>query len=212
MARDGHTRTIGTPRGRKVALWLLVAAVAYGVIYVGQDGVDRFWERGPWVTRTAEQSPEGGALGTSGGAAPGADNTAGPPAVSPPPVVQDAQAALTGDDEWQDLVGREITLTIPMGPHVNDVAFWTEDGGPPLLVVLARDRRDGATRQRGEPNAADLSSTAGQAAISGTVQRLPHAEAMYSWRLTNHDAAELSRRPIYLHVTEVKPAGEDLPQ
>ena len=43
--------------------------------------------------------------------------------------------------------------------------------------------------------------------ISGTVERLPRAEEMYSWGLTNHDAEELTRRYVYLRAERVTPVS-----
>ena len=201
MQRNDTVRALGTRRGRTVGVWiLLVGALATG-IYLSQDGTDGLREPGPWVART----PESGAIGTSGDAAAGVDEGSGRPAISPPAAVRDARASLTGETDWQELVGRQVTMTLPVGRYLNDVAFWTGEGDARLLAVIARDQRDGESRQRGESSAPQVPES-GMATISGTVRRVPHAEAMYSWKLTNHDAAVLAERPVYLHVERVSPA------
>jgi hypothetical protein len=211
MPDDEQRRMIGTRRSRKAGLWLLILVAAAAVAYLLPDGTNSLRERGPEVAQTEEHRRDG-PVGTSGSStASGADNNSGPPGISPPPAVQDARAALTGDDDWQSMVGQRVALTIPYGAHVNDVAFWSGSGDDRLLIVLTRDARDGAERQRGEPHTLDVPAVADRALVSGTIERIPHAEAMFSWRLTNHDAAELSDRPIYLRVDEIKDEGNQTP-
>jgi hypothetical protein len=121
--------------------------------------------------------------------------------VVPPPLVQD----LILDGEAEALIGREVTFRAPLHRHVNDVAFWTGEGENRMLVVISRDQRDAAMRQRGLAPGNTIQAE-GDAMVTGTVQRLPHAEAMYSWGLTNADVAELSRRPLYVRIDRAQPA------
>ena len=112
---------------------------------------------------------------------------------------------ITGVNDGHELVGRRVDLHVPVQQHINDVAFWVGPSDNRLLVVLARDNRDGETRQRGEPASTGLGQVqpGRQAAISGTIERVPYAEAMYSWGLTNNDRRELMDRRIYVRADTV---------
>jgi hypothetical protein len=197
--------TIGTRRSRKGALLAMAAAVlalaAVGVWLSpgGGGGLDQ----GTGLVRTETGNP--GAVGTSGGNAGDADRTRSPAA--PGGVIHELET-ITGSNDGHELVGRRVDLHVPVSQHINDVAFWVGMGDNRLLVVFARDDRDGAERQRGEPSNSGVAPRAGQqAAISGSIQRVPYAEAMYSWGLTNTDRAELMERRIYLRADTVTPAG-----
>lgn len=114
---------------------------------------------------------------------------------------------ITGTNDGHELVGRRVELHVPVQAHVNDVAFWVGSRDNRVLVVLARDTRDGVARQKGQPSASGLDSEAQRnlVAISGTVDRLPAAEQRYSWSLTEADDAALKDRPIYIRADTVTP-------
>jgi hypothetical protein len=205
MMRDSYERdyTVGTRRSRRTGLLLLAAAAialaAFGVWM--SPGGNAGLERGTGLVRTETGNP--GAVGTSGEQAPGADQNSGPPASG---IIHDLET-ITGSNDGHQLVGRRVELHAPVHQHINDVAFWAGMGDNRLLVVLARDDRGGEDRQRGEPSNTGVSGLrAGQqATISGTIQRVPYAEAMYSWGLTNADRAELMDRRIYVKADSVTP-------
>ncbi len=195
--------TVGTRRSRKGALLLMAAAVvALGAIGVwlspgGGGGLDQ----GTGLVRTETGNP--GAIGTSGGHGADADQAGSAPV--PGGVIHELET-ITGSNDGHELVGRRVDLHVPVSQHINDVAFWVGMGDNRLLVVFARDDRDGAERQRGEPSNSGVAPRAGQqAAISGSIQRVPYAEAMYSWGLTSTDRAELMERRIYLRADTVTP-------
>lgn len=148
-------------------------------------------------------------IGTFGQDAPrGSDSNSGPAAVVPPAVIQELET-ITGSVDGHELIGRRVDLHVTVQDIANDVAFWVGEGDNRVLVVMARDNRDGADRQRGVPASHGISPVkAGQmAAISGSVQRLPKAEDMFSWKLTRNEAAELADRRIYVRADTVTGNG-----
>ena len=199
MDELNDAKTIGTPRSRKVGLLLLsaavlaVAAVAVWMSPRGGGGRDL----GAGLVRTETGNP--GTVGTSGtlDAGQGSDVTDGN-------TIRDL-TTITGANDGNQFVGRRVSLSAPVSQHLNDTAFWIGEGDNRLLVVLARDDRDGAERQRGEPADKSLGNleVGHRATIAGSIQRVPYSEAMYSWGLTNTDRAELMDRRVYLRADSV---------
>ncbi len=111
-------------------------------------------------------------------------------------------------DAQQRIVGQRVSLTVRGHDIANDVAFWAEDGGRPLLVVMSRDVRNAAQQQQGLPSmhTVDASRPGAPVVITGTVERLPNPEAMYSWRLTSADRANVARLGVYLRAESVQTA------
>jgi hypothetical protein len=111
--------------------------------------------------------------------------------------------------DGHELVGRRVDLHVTVSDIANDVAFWVGEKDNRVLVVMARDNRDGARRQSGGVASHGIVPVhrGQQAAISGTVQRLPKAEEMFSWGLTNNEAAQLEGRPIYIRADRVTSNG-----
>jgi len=109
------------------------------------------------------------------------------------------ELGLTSGDS-QELAGRRVSFTIPTGATASDGAFWVGSGNEALLVVPRRDRRSGEDRNRGEPSEHGVVDTGGEGttSISGTIQRVPHAEAMHSWSLTHTDIRRLRARGVFL--------------
>ena len=199
MMRESNERSylIGSRRSRKGALLALGAAVI-AIAAVGvwmSPGGNAGMERGSGLVRTETGNP--GAVGTSGQLEEG--SSAG--------IIHDIET-ITGVNDGHELVGRRVDLHVPVSQHINDVAFWVGMGDNRLLVVLARDNRDAENRQRGGSSSSGVNLRAGQqATISGSIQRVPYAEAMYSWGLTNADRAELMDRRIYLRADSVSPGA-----
>jgi hypothetical protein len=108
------------------------------------------------------------------------------------------------DSDAEQLIGRTVDIRVPV-ERATGVAFWAGSGDDQLLVVMGRDTRSGPVRQKGEPSTSNLQTPDGvqQVTLSGRIERVPHAEGLFSWRLTNHDRARLAERPIYLRVTRM---------
>jgi hypothetical protein len=154
------------------------------------------------ISRARTVDGDVGPVGTSGQQG-GPDGENSGPALN---TIRDL-STITGTNDGHELVGRHVDVHVPIQRHINDVAFWVGPADNRLLVVLARDNRDEGERQRGEPSDSGVNATNGapEAIVSGTIQTVPHAEAMHSWGLTNADVAELSDRPIYLRADRVTP-------
>jgi hypothetical protein len=196
MQGSGETDRVGTRRSRKVGLMLLAAgALVVGAfaVWLSPAGNGGFGQ-GVELVRTETGNP--GAIGTSG-------QDSGLPAAG---VIHDLET-ITGSNDGHELVGRRVELHAPVSQHINDVTFWVGMGDNRVLVVLARDSRDNRDgRERQASNAGIGELHAGQqAAISGSIRRVPEAEAMYSWGLTDADRAELMERRIYLRADHVTP-------
>lgn len=99
------------------------------------------------------------------------------------------------------LIGRHVTLHIDGASTVENLAaFWVGGGDHRVLVVMNRDTRTGAQRQIGDPPTHGISpgQPGQEVTISGTVQRLPRAEDMESWRLSRADRAALRADGVYI--------------
>jgi hypothetical protein len=149
----------------------------------------------PDLVRTETGNP--GTVGTSGTL----DANQDPPAGH---TIRELET-ITGTNDGHQFVGRRVALNVPVNQHVNDIAFWVGERDNRLLVVLARDNRDAAERHRGDPADSGLGNLdAGRpTSIAGSIQRVPYAEAMYSWGLTQTDRAELMERRVYLRADTV---------
>ena len=110
-------------------------------------------------------------------------------------------------DSLRALIGERVQLSVDMRLAANDVAFWVGPSGRALLVVIDRDTRSNAERQRGLPSGSPLGavSDAAQLIVSGVITRVPAAEGRHSWALSREDAALLNRRGAYLRVDSVEP-------
>jgi hypothetical protein len=111
-------------------------------------------------------------------------------------------------EDMSDLVGQQVRFEVDRRDGAGDVAFWVGDGDRRLLVVPERDRRSGLDRQRGLAAAHDAARLpAGEPiVVSGIIERIPYAEATYSWNLTRDDVEELLRRDVYVRAVAVQPA------
>ena len=101
-------------------------------------------------------------------------------------------------------VGRQMEIQVDVGRYGNDVAFWWGSEPDDVLAVIARDGRSADERASGLPpaRAIDLPST-GTVTLRGTIERVPHAEAAWGWRLTRADARRLAAKGVYLHLNEI---------
>ncbi len=81
-----------------------------------------------------------------------------------------------------------------------------------MLVVLDRDTRTSLDRQRGLPSSSRINPPPrGIVTLSGVVTEVPHAEAMYSWRLTRRDADLLAERGVYIRANAIVSARPVVP-
>jgi hypothetical protein len=188
---------------------LLVAAamviVALGIVWASQRDVRRAGQLD--AVNVAPQATAG-SVGTSGaGNAPEIEGSGGPPPVVPA-VIQELDT-ITGSVDGQQLIGLRVDLHVRVQAVPNEVVFWVGGRDNRVLVVLRRDHRDGKERQLGLPPRHGIAPvhTGQQATISGSVQRLPKAEEMYSWRLTEPDHAELLDRKMYIRADTVTTDG-----
>jgi hypothetical protein len=121
-----------------------------------------------------------------------------------PAVIREVET-ITGLVDRHPLVGREVDLHVPIAGLANDRAFWVGEKDNRLLVVPQRDRRTGAERQEGllADNRVAPLETGKIAAISGSIQKLPTAEEMFGWGLTQLDKREVASMGVYLRADAV---------
>ena len=104
---------------------------------------------------------------------------------------------ITGTLDGHELVGQRVDLHVDVASipaFVNEgVRFWIGPRDNPVLVVLNRDALD-APLQAGR-----------RYAISGSVRRLPAADKMLSWDLTDDDRQMVAQRSIYVAATTAVP-------
>ena len=129
-----------------------------------------------------------------------------PPALGEPDaaVIREIET-ITGQVDANPLIGQKVDLHVPIAERANDYAFWVGEKDSRLLVVARRDRRDGQQRQQGtvaDHGVAPLE--AGRtAAISGSIQKLPKAEEMASWNLTDREQREAAAMGVYVRADTV---------
>ena len=213
MKRDDEPDPYAVKRPRRglmaVALGFVVAAACLYWAYQHEAGEgERF---GPPPGSPAPPSMGGyrGVTGTSGDEIPrAADDNGGRAAVVPPAIIQELET-ITGSVDGQQLIGRRVDLHVKVQDIANDAAFWVGEGDNRLLVVMGRNNRNGRQQQAGAPPSHGILPVhAGQqATISGSIQRLPKAEEMFSWQLTRTEAAELADRQFYVRADTVTTNG-----
>lgn len=208
-----HDKTIGARHPRRNRwLWLLaaLALAGAGIWLVPQNRNDReSWRSG------------GVAVGSRGKNTPFDDTSAAPrqevgtsgardraSAEETPRVIREIET-ITGANDAMALVGRRVDLHVDVQSKINDVAFWVGPPGNRVLVVLARDNRNGAKRQKGVPASHGIIPVQDgqQAAISGVVRPVPAAEHRFSWNLTERDERELRDRKIYIRADSIRSEG-----
>jgi hypothetical protein len=173
----------------------LIALVAIGLWLMPQTGNRA-------IARVeADPGPSPVAVGTAGTHDATAETDA-------PDVITEIET-ITGANDGMGLVGRRVDLHVDVQNRANDYAFWVGPRDNRLLVVLARDTRDGSQRQQGRPSGHRISPVHGgqRAAISGIIRRVPKDEHRYSWNLTRDDDRELADRKIYIAADSVSSEG-----
>ena len=125
-------------------------------------------------------------------------------------VIREIQT-LTSTNDYHQLIGRSVNITVPVTSGANDQAFWVGQGDNQLLVELRRDARTDEQRYFGVPptmHVADLHAGE-QITIVGTIRPVPYREAMYSWGLTETDRRQLEDRPVYIEATSAQPVRSE---
>jgi hypothetical protein len=186
----------------------LVAVAALGLWLVPQNRNDREkWDGGGVVAGSTSSTPHhdvpaaSGTAGTSGTHDGAAEVEGGE-------VVTEIET-ITGANDGMTLVGRRVDLHVDVQDRANDRAFWVGSRDNRVLVVLGRDNRTGAQRQKGAPASHGIAPvhTGQRATISGVIRAVPKAEHRYSWDLTREDERDLSERKIYIHADTVRSEG-----
>ena len=215
MTGDQYERNHEVAPRHPVMRWVVAVAVLaiviVGVGYLQESSSGRNLPSGGTQDDRvgALQQPGAGAASTPSPRPQGTAGTTEPAAVDSPAVIKELDT-ITGTNDGHELVGRKVSLHVPVQGMANDVAFWVGEKDNRLLVVIDRDHRNTVQRQDGElagNNIAPVHSGQ-QADISGTIEKVPTAEQMYSWSLTTEDKRELAERPIYIRAESVTAEGE----
>jgi hypothetical protein len=104
----------------------------------------------------------------------------------------------------RDLIGRQMDVQVDVGRHGNDIAFWSGTAPDDLLAVIDRDLRTEGERAAGRPAERAMAlPLAGTVMLRGTVEPVPHAEAMYGWGLTRADTRRLAEKGVYLRLHQI---------
>ncbi len=191
-----------------VAMAFVVVVLGVFWAYQRDGGEGERFRPSPGSQATETMGGHRGVTGTSGrDTSRAADDDSDPSAVVPPAIIQELDT-ITGSVGGQQLIGRRVDLHVTV-QDPNDVSFWAGEGDNRVLVVMSRDNRDGATRQVGKPptHAVQALRAGEQATVSGSIQRLPNAEEMFSWQLTRSEAAEALDRQFYIRADTVAPNG-----
>ena len=196
----------GSSRVKRPRRGLLAVAVAMSVVMLGMFlAYQRSVREGERLDRpvgSLTSTTTEGAVGTSG---TGELSTT----VAVTPAIIQELDTITGSVDGQQLIGRRVDLHAIVQTVPSDSAFWIGAGDNRLLVVLGRANRTGRAGQLGPDSHHGLSPvhTGQQATISGSVQPLPKAEELRSWRLTDSDYAEVLDRKLYIRADTVTTNG-----
>ena len=204
---EADSPRVKRPRRGLLAVGLAMTVVVLGMALAYQRAMREGERLGRPVVTPASTSTEG-AVGTSGTRELSAVEGHEDPSVMPPAIIQELDT-ITGSVDGQQLIGRRVDLHATVQAVPNDAAFWIGAGDNRLLVRLRRDNRDGRARQLGPDSHHAISPVhvGQQATISGSVQPLPEAGDMSTWRLTQRDYAELLDRKLYIRADTVTTNG-----
>jgi len=122
-------------------------------------------------------------------------------------IVNDLQAVIGGEPD--EMIGRRVDLHVKVSDINNYGAFWIGTGDQMALVVLGRDNRTTGQRDQGEPSPHNIQPVAsGQMAhITGTIEKIPSAEARYSWGVANPQHEAVENLKFYIRADSVVPEG-----
>jgi len=116
---------------------------------------------------------------------------------------------VTGSTDPHELIGRRVDFHLKAADINNDTSFWVGNKDNRLLVVLGRDNRSNAQRDRGTPSPNDIKPAApGQMVhITGLIEGIPNVEARYSWGLNESVRRALKDQKVYIRADHVTPEG-----
>lgn len=125
-----------------------------------------------------------------------------------PATVHDLDTVLRTVDQ-NELIGRRVDFHVKVADVNNSTSFWVGNKDNRMLVVIARDNRSDAQRDRGAPSTNGIQAVqAGQAArITGRIEGIPPAEARYSWGINDSVRRALSDQKVYIRADTVVPEG-----
>ena len=117
--------------------------------------------------------------------------------------------SLTGVNDQNELIGHRVDFDVKVADINNAGSFWIGNGDNLALVVLGRDNRTPAQRDRGAPSANNIQPVkAGQMVhVTGTIEKIPYAEARYSWGLADSQHQNIERLKVYIRADSVAPIG-----
>jgi len=182
-----------------VLVLLLMALVVAGTYTLRETNRDEARPARNAMINGLPSAGEHDAVGTSG-------NAQGTPAKaeSAGSVIRELET-ITGLVDRRPLIGRKVDLHVPVAASANDQAFWVGEKDNRVLVVPRRDHRDSLERQTGRvaDNGIARLEAGRTAAITGSIQKLPIVEEMYSWGLTNEDRSEVAAAGVYLRADTI---------
>jgi hypothetical protein len=163
----------------------LVLGVAASLIVASAYAVDRY------VLAEAQTAPRD-VVGTAGSIAP---RPAGEEPTIAPVIIHELET-ITGSVDGHQLIGRKVDLHVPVQSVSDDVAFWIGERDNRVLVRLRHPAHGKMTLRKGQ-----------QAAVAGSIQRLPASSEIDRWNLSDAEAAELADRRIYIRADDISSRG-----
>ncbi|HEX5107447.1 MAG TPA: hypothetical protein VFV95_03335 [Vicinamibacterales bacterium] len=116
----------------------------------------------------------------------------------------DAELVLLNGDGAQPRPGARARVTARASQLPNAATFWAGMSPRDMLVVINRDLRTQEDRDGSRPAERALPVNAeGIVRLDGVVERVPSAEGMFSWGLTDSDRRRLASRGVYLRVEQI---------
>ena len=131
-----------------------------------------------------------------------------PPPEDSPATLHDLDTVLRVVDQ-NELIGRRVDFHVKVGDVNNYTSFWVGNKDNRMLVVLGRDNRSEAQRDRGRPSPNGIQPVkVGQTArITGTIEGIPPAEARYSWGINDSVRRALKNQKVYIRADNLIPEG-----
>ena len=125
-----------------------------------------------------------------------------------PATVHDLDTVLRTVDQ-NELIGRRVDFHVKVADVNNSTSFWVGNKDNRMLVVVARDSRSDAQRDRGSPSVKGIQPMqAGQTArITGIIEGIPHPEARYNGGINDSVRRALKDQKAYIRADTVVPEG-----
>jgi hypothetical protein len=114
---------------------------------------------------------------------------------------------ITGTVDPHAMIGERVDMHVRVNDIANSTSFWAGSRDNRVLVVLGRDNRNDAQRDLGQPSANAIAPVkAGQTArIIGRIEKIPPAEARFSWGLNDPQHDALDGQEVYIRAESVSP-------